>query len=424
MGVLFKKKSRPTKAEKSTLKNINNFLSSLDEGQKKRFNFDGEVVRNGDRLNEIWEVIKDLPNEKSQEFIEDNVVEEKQPISPNSNFEEESNVINNTESMNENIEDANIEEVIDDGASVEQDVNEVPSFFNPLGDPVKRRSYQDKGTTDVGEIEEPDFGSKASANEELEDIKQHEEESAYGEMDVDVDEIDEEEGGIQWGNLRNPQMEELDNKDAKLASKQLVSTVLDGYEMLHELAKRYVRYPEEKVQEKVMKGEIDPTMEIPMDEHGTTTNPIEFFQAFNEQAEDAISYDPEFGEKVRPAMERVFAKKGWGMTDEQFLMIAFGKDIAWKGLQVYNLKKTSNSIMNAFVQMQTDKNNAIKAAGEKQRASSRAHDPDSITTPPPRPEPRQEAYEEAEQYEDILEDAPVRADYIDEQNNDEVVPIH
>ena len=38
-------------------------------------------------------------------------------------------------------------------------------------------------------------------------------------------------------------------------------------------------------------------------------------------------------------MERVFAKKGWVMTDEQFLLVAFGKDAAWKTVQIMTLKK-------------------------------------------------------------------------------------
>ena len=41
-------------------------------------------------------------------------------------------------------------------------------------------------------------------------------------------------------------------------------------------------------EEKIIKQEIDPTMEIPLDENGTTTNPVEFFQNFNAEIERAI----------------------------------------------------------------------------------------------------------------------------------------
>ena len=152
--------------------------------------------------------------------------------------------------------------------------------------------------------------------------------------------------------------------------------------MLHELGKNYVKYPEDKIKEKVVKGEIDATMTIPIDELGNTTNVVEFFSEFNAQAEEAISYDPEFGEKVRPAMERVFAKKGWGMTDEQFLMVAFGKDIAYKSLQVFTLKKTANGIMETFEELQRQKIEAIRQSNRRAAYEQPPLQPDSITTPP------------------------------------------
>jgi hypothetical protein len=151
-------------------------------------------------------------------------------------------------------------------------------------------------------------------------------------------------------------------------------------------------------------------MEIPLDENGTTTNPVEFFQNFNEQAEEAISYDPEFGEKVRPAMERVFAKKGWGMTDEQFLLVAFGKDAAWKGVQIMTLKKTANGIMNTFEQLQKDKIEAIKQSNRAQRRAAPPIQPDAIVTPPQREPIQKEVYE---------------AEEVTNQSNEEgIVPIH
>jgi hypothetical protein len=38
-----------------------------------------------------------------------------------------------------------------------------------------------------------------------------------------------------FDNVTNPAMKELDNKEQKLASEQLVDTTLDAYEMLHQL---------------------------------------------------------------------------------------------------------------------------------------------------------------------------------------------
>jgi hypothetical protein len=401
MGVIFKKNGRPTKAEKGTLKNINNFLSSLGEDEKSSYSFSNEKVTSGERLNDIWESIISPKEEKptQAEVLRDKlhemnsrqqtehgevdtqtgeIFEETEKVE-----QEETNFVNNKEEMEEHeaelLEEAN-------AADLNEEIDETPSSFNPLSQPVKRRSYQKKGTVDVGEIDEPDFGNKQSAEERLDEINHDQEvaaeESAYAEMESAAEEEEAAAEPSEWDNLRNEGMEELDKKDAQLASKQLVETVLDGYEMLHDLGKKFVKYPEEKLQEKAISGEIDPTMEIPIDEHGNTTNPIEFFQQFNEQAEEAISYDPEFGEKVRPAMERVFAKKGWGMTDEQFLLVAFGKDIAWKGVQIMTLKKTANGIMSTFERLQKEKIAEMRKQRRHEAAQAAPLEADSIVTPP------------------------------------------
>ena len=71
----------------------------------------------------------------------------------------------------------------------------------------------------------------------------------------------------------------------------------------------------------------------------------EFVAQYNEQSSSAIKYDKEFGYKVRPAMIRVFIKRGWGMSDEQFLLYMFGKDIAVKVGMMYSLKRTINNTL-------------------------------------------------------------------------------
>ena len=384
MGVVFKKNGRPTKKEKLLLKNINSHLSSLGDTST---DYNNETVTSGQRLEQIWADITSAPVEEiKKEPIEIKIEENN---IKNSNMEEGEEIINEA---NEGMDSQN------DGG--------IPSSFNPLSEPIVQRSYVANAQTDVGEIEEPTFEAQSSPQEQLKEIEEEEQ----FEFEEAEEEIEEESSGFE--NVSNPQMEELDNKDKKLAAKQLVQTVLDGYEMLHEVGKSFVKYPEDKLQEKIINQEIDPTMEIPLDENGTTTNPVEFFQNFNEQAEEAISYDPEFGEKVKPAMERVFSKKGWGMTDEQFLLVAFGKDIAWKSVQIMTLKKTASGIMNTFEKLQQDK---IEAIRQSQRAQTRPEPvvPDSIVTPPSRAEERPMTNIVAD---DVTPEA--------EDNNNEVIPIH
>ena len=112
---------------------------------------------------------------------------------------------------------------------------------------------------------------------------------------------------------------------------------------MHTLAQQMVKVDDDVLIEKQTQGKLDLQETIPIDENGNTLTVAEFFGQYNKQSEQALTYDKEFGYKVRPAMVRVFMKKGWGMTDEQFLAIQFGKDILQKTMIVYSLKKTLNN---------------------------------------------------------------------------------
>ena len=50
-------------------------------------------------------------------------------------------------------------------------------------------------------------------------------------------------------------------------------------------------------------------------------------------------------------MTRVFVKRGWGMTDEQQLMFAFGMDFAQKGAVLMQLKKQGDMQIERFMEM-------------------------------------------------------------------------
>ena len=100
-------------------------------------------------------------------------------------------------------------------------------------------------------------------------------------------------------------------------------------------------------------------------------------------------------------MRRVFEKKGWGFTDEQFLMYMFGKDLGVKSMMVFGLKKQSNMMMNTFMEMQQQK---LEALAQTQAPVS----PDSITRPAqaqPQPQPSENVAQEpdgkAEDVEDV-----------------------
>ena len=211
--------------------------------------------------------------------------------------------------------------------------------YNPFSESVVERDYATPKTASgvIDEIEEPSF--VPPSYEEI--VQERAEQEAMGQN----------EGGGGFDNpFDNPNsaMNDLDNKDKKIACESLVDTVLDAYEQAHRYAQYIVKVDEESLMERQAQGKLDLSMQIPVTETGDTMSVAEFVAQYNEQSANALAYDKDFGYKVRPAMIRVFMKRGWGMTDEQFLMYMFGKDIAVKVGIMYQLRKTINGTLDTL----------------------------------------------------------------------------
>ena len=243
------------------------------------------------------------------------------------------------------IEDVVVEEITPEVSGSSAD-------YNPLGESVKERSYTKPnvdGANLEAEIEEPTFVPPSFEDLEEPTGFESQEEQPFA----------------------NPALNDLDDKDKRYATEQMVDVVLDGYEKITGLANNLVQIKEKKVQEMIAKGEIDPRTRIPIDTSGNSVSISEFVQDYNEQTAEAIQTSPDFKKKVRPAMVRVFEKRGIGMTDEQFLMYMFGTDIVQKGAVVVSLRNNVSGIMNMMKEL------------SQQRMATQA-------PPPPPPAPKQE----------------------------------
>ena len=174
----------------------------------------------------------------------------------------------------------------------------------------------------------------------------------------------------------NKDLEDYSKKDAEEASAQLVDTFLDGYKVAHTIGQRYFSMSEEQIVKKAIKGELNPDMMIPVSPT-QTISVRDFIGEYNNQVTEVLVVEDEFVEKVRPVMIRVFSKRGYGMTDEQYLMFAFGKDILQKGAQLYTFKKS----LEQSLKMMTEMYNAQVNPQYNKAADN--------NTPPPPPPPQQ-----------------------------------
>lgn len=261
---------------------------------------------------------------------------------------------------------AEVEEPQIEEAQVVDDVSGGNADYNPLGEAVKERSYTKPnidGANLEAEIEEPTFTPPSFADME---------EPAGFEA-------------AQEQQFANPALNDLSDKDKKYATEQMVDVVLDGYEKLTGLANNLVQIKDSRLQGMINRGELNPRVRIPIDASGGSLSVQEFVTEFNEQTSEAISTSDEFKTEVRPAMVRVFEKRGIGMTDEQFLMYKFGSDMVMKGAVVVQLRSQINSMLDLMKDLSNQQ--AATAAPPPPPAPTQAAEPTPEPTPTAKPEP-------------------------------------
>lgn len=312
------KRGRPTKDLKSKIDRANQIILSLDDSKKQRYN--DLIINNEQELDSLLNEL-DAPPQIT-------------------------NIKTNT-------------------------MAEIDFDFSPLEAPVKERSYnKQQVSNDVSDIPEPNFDFTPTPQQQTATSNSQTQQQASTSYSSDP----EPSYTAPLGEGPN----EMDDKSKKQAASQLADTLLDAYKMAHQFAGNFAKVDQAKIIEKVSTGELDPTIKIPVDENGTETGPVEFFEIQNEQIEETFQYDPEFGKRVKPAMVRVFEKRGIGLSDEQFLMVEFGKDIAIKTALLIGMKKQQKMMLNMFITMSQQKQSGMEHDGP---VSSVA--PDHITKEEP-----------------------------------------
>jgi hypothetical protein len=202
---------------------------------------------------------------------------------------------------------------------------EIIDDFSPLDAPVKQRSYTQHHVADTQvfeDLQEPSF-QPPSYNDFDEEGAEAEPERPF-----------------------NQSYSELDGKEKTMGAKMMAEMTLDLYEKGCGFLGKLPEISEGKLDRLIAEGEIDPSIEIPTEAGSLGVK--EFAREYNDSIKDAFSVSDEFKEKVKPPLERVFKKRGIGMTDEQLLMYYFATDFGAKGVQAFMLRKTANGILDSL----------------------------------------------------------------------------
>ena len=186
--------------------------------------------------------------------------------------------------------------------------------------------------------------------------------------------------------LAQSELNELPDKQKEEAAKGLVEQALNIYTLGCKGMGYLAKIKEGKVDKLAQDGLIDMNLRVPVDAYTSVSIP-QIVQGFNAEIQDTFEVTEEFKESVRPAMTRVFVKRGWGVTDEQQLLLAFGMDIAQKGAILFKLKKEGDMQIARFVEMTNisrGENVEFVAASDNAKQSE----------PKPQPQPMPESDEQ------------------------------
>ena len=260
-----------------------------------------------------------------------------------------------------------------DISDVDYTTTEIKSApYNPFSESVEEKSYRTpkiESSPMIGEIEEPTFERPS-----LSDLMKENEAQA------------EEQGVTENGDaFSQEEVRELPQKQQEEAAKGLVEQALNLYTLGCKGLGHLSKIKESKVDDLAKEGLIDLSIQVPIDPYTNVSIP-EIVQGFNSEVGDAFEVSEDFKDEVRPIMNRVFVKRGWGMTDEQQLMFAFGMDFAQKGAILMQLKKQGDVQLQKFMDM-TDYANG-------RDVKFKAPQPPQESNPPPTQNVKQEVVEE------------------------------
>ncbi len=143
---------------------------------------------------------------------------------------------------------------------------------------------------------------------------------------------------------------ELSPDEKKLSAEKTTDLILGAYDRLHWLGRKFVSVDMDDLADEHRRGDINMNYEAFENdedpEKGITIK--EYFEDFNAQVEDEFVVTDDFKAQVRPPLERICMKRGWGASDEVFLAFKFGEDIAMKTGILIGFKKLTNKYMNEF----------------------------------------------------------------------------
>lgn len=279
----------------------------------------------------------------------DNTLDNTTPVnntSENTNTDNTQNTSGGGDEGGINVNKIDDAKIIDE-SKLSDTIEEADKSHTPLNEDVVHEDYRNQfAGTFKGRVQEPVF-TKPDVNQIHQNLFGKKEETSGADTATNQT-TGKEEKKVEGANplsdnkLGNSLKNNFETeKERAQGAEVLVDGVLDAYAMLHQLGAKAASVNLENLQIEHLEGKIDLGIQIPVDPNDPTGDSVPlgvFLESYNTECKKAIVLDPDFVEKVRPVMIRVCEKNGWGLTDEQYLVYLFGRDLTEKLSLIISMK--------------------------------------------------------------------------------------
>lgn len=267
-------------------------------------------------------------------------------------------------------------------------------FETEIVEPEERKNYEDAQFNPLDEAVNEKTYSRPNVNTSGAEFTRPIEEPRYAPPPMEKKKLYEDDPKKNQREPINPELRDLPKKDKEMAASQMAKMIIQGYSWMHDLANNGLIISEKKLAKLQDEGEINLSVMIDY-EYGKKIRAGEFFQEWNSQISrdgGVLQVSNEFKEEVTPVLERVLAKRGVGMTDEQLLMFMFGKDIAAKGLIFFQMKTQMNYMIQSIKNATTGQFAPPPPPPQPQPQQPQQQPQESRPEPDPIPEPEIRTY--------------------------------
>lgn len=107
-------------------------------------------------------------------------------------------------------------------------------------------------------------------------------------------------------------------KESKKKAEQAVEAAIFAWDFLWGQVGRMIELSPDKLEKKSLKGLIDLRILDKQLDDGRTVGQV--IAEYNSKVEEETAPDEEFNEDLRPFLVRIFKEKGWGLSDDQYVL--------------------------------------------------------------------------------------------------------